>query len=226
MPTLKALRADVVTFSGDPFLEAAEKCLVHIPDAIVVIDGGHIVDIGPASEVASRLPSGVMVQHYPDAIISAGFIDTHIHYPQTEMIGAYGQQLLEWLNTYTFVAEQNFADQQHAQKIAKVFLRELLRCGTTTAAVYCTVHPGSVDAFFEESARFNTRMVAGKVLMDRNAPAALLDTAELAHTMSSELIAKWHKRGRQLYCITPRFAPTSTEAQLDVCGTLLKENPS
>lgn len=207
MTTLKALRADVVTFRGDPFLDAAEKCLVHIPDAIVVIDGGHIVDVGPASEVASRLPPGVKVQHYPDAIISAGFIDTHIHYPQTEMIGAYGQQLLEWLNTYTFVAEQNFADQQHAQKIAKVFLRELLRCGTTTAAVYCTVHPGSVDAFFEESARFNTRMVAGKVLMDRNAPAALLDTAELAHTMSSELIAKWHKRGRQLYCITPRFAP-------------------
>ena len=104
MTTLKALRADVVTFSSDPFLEAAEKCLVYIPDAIVVIDGGHIVDVGPASEVASRLPSGVKVQHYPDAIISAGFIDTHIHYPQTEMIGAFGQQLLEWLNTYTFVA--------------------------------------------------------------------------------------------------------------------------
>ena len=225
MTTLKALRADVVTFSGDPFLEPAEKCLVHIPDAIVAIDGGRIVDVGPASEVAPRLPSGVKVQHYPDAIISAGFIDTHIHYPQTEMIGAFGQQLLEWLNTYTFVAEQNFADEHHAQKIAKVFLRELLRCGTTTAAVYCTVHPGSVDAFFEESARFNTRMIAGKVLMDRNAPAALLDTAELAHTMSSDRIAKWHKHGRQLYCITPRFAPTSTEAQLDVCGTLLKEHP-
>ena len=104
-------------------------------------------------------------------------------------------------------------------------MRELLRCGTTTAAVYCTVHPGSVDVFFEESARFNTRMVAGKVLMDRNAPAALLDTAELAHTQSSALIAKWHKHGRQLYCITPRFAPTSTEAQLDVCGALLREHP-
>jgi len=225
MTALKALRADVVTFSGDPFLQSPEQCLVHIPDAMVVIDQDQIVDVGPASEVTPRLPAGTQVQHYPDAIISAGFIDTHIHYPQTEMIGAYGEQLLEWLNTYTFVAEQNFADKNHADMVAKVFLRELLRSGTTTAAVYCTVHPGSVDAFFEESSRFNTRMVAGKVLMDRNAPPALLDTAELAYSMSSDLIAKWHKRGRQLYCITPRFAPTSTDAQLDVCGTLLKETP-
>lgn len=129
------------------------------------------------------------------------------------------------LNKYTFVAEQNFAEAAHAQRVAGIFLRELLRCGTTTAAVYCTVHPTSVEAFFAESARFNTRMIAGKVLMDRHAPAALLDTADLAWSQSSALIERWHKRGRQLYCVTPRFAPTSSEAQLEVCGALRRATP-
>jgi guanine deaminase len=141
------------------------------------------------------------------------------------MIAAFGEHLLEWLNKYTFVAEQQFASLEHGRRIAGVFLRELLRCGTTTAAVYCTVHPQSVDAFFEESARFNTRMVAGKVMMNRNAPEALLDTTERGYRESTELIKRWHGKGRQLYCITPRFAPTSTEDQLEACGTLLKEHP-
>lgn len=162
---------------------------------------------------------------YPDAIVSAGFIDTHVHYPQTQMVAAYGEQLLDWLNKYTFVAEQQFVEIEHARHVARVFLRELLRAGTTTAVVYCTVHPQSVDAFFEESSRFNTRMIAGKVLMDRNAPPALLDTAEAAYRDSAALIGKWHGQGRQHYCITPRFAPTSTDAQLAVCGTLRQEYP-
>ncbi|AYC34454.1 guanine deaminase [Pseudomonas cavernae] len=224
MSKISALRADVVTFKDDPFLKKPEDCLVHIPDAIVVIDDGKIVDLGPAAEVSKRLPAGVTPVHYPDSIISAGFIDTHIHYPQTEMIGAFGEQLLEWLDKYTFVAEQHFANQAHAERVARVFLRELLRAGTTTAVVYCTVHPQSVDAFFGESSRFNTRMVAGKVLMDRNAPAALLDTAQRGYDESKALIERWHNRGRQHYCITPRFAPTSTQAQLDVCGTLAREH--
>ncbi|MFA9438995.1 guanine deaminase [Uliginosibacterium sp. sgz301328] len=220
----KALRADVVTFKGDPFLSKPEDCLVYIPDAIVVIDNGAITDLGPASEVSKRLPAGVTPEHYPDSIISAGFIDTHIHYPQTEMIAAFGEQLLEWLHKYTFVAEQKFIDKGHADKVAGVFLRELLRAGTTTAVVYCTVHPQSVDAFFEESNRFNTRMIAGKVLMDRNAPDALLDTAQRGYDESKALIARWHGKGRQHYCVTPRFAPTSTQAQLDACGTLVREH--
>lgn len=225
MSTIKALRADLVTFTGDPFLKATDECLQFIQDAVVVITDGLITDLGPAAEVLGRLPDGVVPEHYPDAIISAGFIDTHVHYPQTEMISAYGEQLLEWLNTYTFVAEQRFASPEHAERIAKVFLRELLRAGTTTAVVYCTVHPQSVDAFFTESSRFNTRMVAGKVLMDRNAPEALLDTAQRGYDESKALINRWHNQGRQHYCITPRFAPTSTEAQLEVCGTLAREHP-
>lgn len=225
MSTIKALRADLVTFTGDPFLKATDECLQFIQDAVVVITDGLITDLGPAAEVLGRLPDGVVPEHYPDAIISAGFIDTHVHYPQTEMIGAYGEQLLEWLNTYTFVAEQRLASPEHAERIAKVFLRELLRAGTTTAVVYCTVHPQSVDAFFTESSRLNTRMVAGKVLMDRNAPEALLDTAQRGYDESKALINRWHNQGRQHYCITPRFAPTSTEAQLEVCGTLAREHP-
>lgn len=224
MSKVKALRADLVTFTGDPFLKEPAECLQFIPDAIVVIKDGVIVDIGPAEELLKRLPEGIVPEHYPDSIISAGFIDTHVHYPQTEMIGAYGEQLLEWLNTYTFVAEQHFASTDHAERIAKVFLRELLRAGTTTAVVYCTVHPQSVDAFFGESSRFNTRMIAGKVLMDRNAPEALLDTAQRGYDESAKLIKRWHNQGRQLYCITPRFAPTSTEAQLEVCGALAREH--
>ena len=136
--TIKALRADLVTFTGDPFLKATDECLQFIQDAVVVITDGLITDLGPAAEVLGRLPDGVVPEHYPDAIISAGFIDTHVHYPQTEMIGAYGEQLLEWLNTYTFVAEQRLASPEHAERIAKVFLRELLRAGTTTAAVSYT----------------------------------------------------------------------------------------
>ena len=120
-----------------------------------------------------------MVKEYGrDTLIMAGFIDCHVHYPQTQIIGAFGEQLIDWLDKYTFVAEQQFADEEHAREVARVFLQECLRAGTTTAAVYCTVHPQSVDAFFEESAKLGMRMIAGKVLMDRNAPAALTDTAQ------------------------------------------------
>ena len=141
------------------------------------------------------------------------------------MVGAYGAQLLEWLERYTFPAELACADPQHAQGLARLFLREVLRAGTTTAAVYCTVHPHSVDAFFAESGRFGTRMVAGKVLMDRNAPPSLLDTAQRGYDESAALIARWHGRGRHHYCITPRFARSCTEAQLDAAGALLREHP-
>ena len=178
MTAIKALRGAAISFRGNPFEQPAESCLVHFEDALVIIEDGKIQAIGPYFELVTQLPAGVVPIEYPDALISAGFIDTHVHYPQVQMIGAYGSQLLEWLNKYAFPTEQQFADETHAELAAKLFLRELLRAGTTTAAVYCTVHPQSVNAFFEESTRFNTCMVAGKVLMDRNAPEALLDTAQ------------------------------------------------
>ncbi len=219
--TLKALRGRAVSFSGNPFEREPEACLVHHEDALVVIEGGVIKAFGPYADLRPGLPDGLVPIEYPEAIIAPGFIDAHVHYPQMQMIGAHGEQLLEWLQTYTFVAEQQFADRAHAERIAGLFLRELLRAGTTTAMVYCTVHPQSVDAFFAEAERFNARMIAGKVLMDRNAPPALLDTAERGYDESEALIRRWHGRGRQHYCVTPRFAPTSTEAQLEAAGALL-----
>jgi guanine deaminase len=150
-----------------------------------------------------------------------GFIDTHLHYPQTDMIASAAPGLLPWLETYTFPTERRFSDPQHAREVAGFFLDELTRCGTTTAMVYCTVHPSSVEAFFTESEARNMRMVAGKVMMDRHCPDFLCDTAESGARESE----KWHKRGRQLYAITPRFAATSSEAQLQLAGELAAAYP-
>jgi guanine deaminase len=218
-----ALRGAALTFRADPFLTDPAESYVYYPDALIMIEEGKIAAIEDAAQ--ARVPADLPVSHFPDALILPGFIDAHVHYAQTEMIASFGEHLLEWLDTYTYVTEQKFSDKAHASKVAHVFLRELLRAGTTTAAVYCTVHPQSVDAFFEESARFNTRMIAGKVLMDRNAPEALCDTAETGYSDSKALIGKWHNKGRQLYAITPRFAGSCSEDQLNAAGRLWREHP-
>jgi guanine deaminase len=219
-----AIRGAVLTFTGDPFLEDPASCVRYESDAIVVMTNGRVTDCGPAGEVAGRLPAETPVTQYPDALITAGFIDAHVHYPQTEIIASYGKQLLDWLNDYTFPAEMAFADTGHARRAAKFFLQECLRAGTTTSAVFCTVHPGSVDAFFEEADALGMRMLAGKVLMDRNAPVALRDTAQSGYDDSKAALLRWHGRGRLLYCVTPRFAATSSRAQLDAAGALWREH--
>lgn len=221
----KAVRGRLLDFIADPAEGGALGCCRYIEDGAVSIADGLIADIGPADHILAALPAGTPVDHYPDALVLPGLIDTHIHYPQTRVIASYGAQLLEWLDKYTFVEEQKFADPAHAAPIAQFFLDELLRNGTTTAAVYCTVHPESVDAFFTESERRGTLMIAGKVLMDRNAPEALCDGDGLGYTDSLVLIDKWHRRGRQHYAVTPRFAVTSSEAQLEVAGGLIQERP-
>lgn len=223
--TIRALRGAAISFRADPFLHPADEALDYRPDALILIEDGLITRVDDAESALADLPADIEVTHFRDAILCPGFIDAHVHYPQMQMIGAFGEQLLEWLDRYTFVAEQEFADPDHARTVAAGFLRELLRAGTTTAAVYCTVHPQSVDAFFSESTRFNTRMIAGKLLMDRNAPQGLLDTAETGYRDSKALIEKWHGKGRQLYAITPRFAPSSTEAQLEAAARLWREHP-
>jgi guanine deaminase len=141
------------------------------------------------------------------------------------MIASPAPGLLPWLETYTFPTERRFQDPAHAREVASFFLDELARNGTTTAMVYCTVHPESVDAFFAESSARNLRMVAGKVLMDRNCPEFLRDTAESGARDSEALIGRWHRNGRQLYALTPRFAPTSTEEQLQLTGALARAYP-
>ncbi len=154
-----------------------------------------------------------------------GFIDTHIHYPQAEMVGAYGEQLLEWLNNYTFPTEARYKDRDYSKEMSKFFIKQLLRNGTTTGMVFGTVHPESVDALFSEANKLNMRIVAGKVMMDRNAPDYLLDTPETSYNQTKTLIEKWHKKDRLLYAITPRFAPTSTPEQLEMAHKLREEYP-
>ena len=224
--TTSAIRGPVLTYTGDAYAEGLERTMRYERDAIVAMAGGKVTHFGPAGEVRTQLPRGTKVRRYgDDSLIVAGFVDCHVHYPQTQIIGAYGEQLTDWLARYTYAAEQQFADEGHARAVAKLFLTECLRAGTTTAAVHCTVHPQSVEAFFEESSSLGVRMIAGKVLMDRNAPEALTDTPKRGYDESKALIRKWHGQGRQLYCITPRFAPTSSAEQMEMTGALWSEHP-
>jgi guanine deaminase len=221
----RALRGRLLDFIGDPAEVGAAASHRYRHDGLLVIEDGRIARAGAAADLLPALVPGTAIDAYPDCLILPGLIDTHIHYPQTQVIASYGAQLLEWLNKYTFVAEQKFGDPAHAARIARFFIDELLRNGTTTAVVYCTVHPESVEAFFAESERRNTRMIAGKVMMDRNAPPGLTDTAERGYRESRALLEKWHRRGRQLYAISPRFAVTSSAAQLKAAGALLRAQP-
>lgn len=221
-----ALRGAMLTFRDDPFTHALSACAVYEPDAIIVMANGLIDAVGPAADILPTLSADVPVTVWRDCVLLPGFIDSHVHYPQTEMIGAHGEQLIDWLNNYTFVAEQGFADKAHADEVADVFLREQHRNGVTASTVFCTVHPQSVDALFEAAARVNMRIMAGKVCMDRHAPDALLDTPQRAYDESKALIEKWHGRGRAEYVITPRFAPTSTPEQLDALGSLAQDFPT
>ena len=204
--------------------EIAEQ-VRYIEDGVLITEQGKIRWFGPWDAAQDHLPTDVEIQHYPEHLIIPGMIDTHIHFPQTEMVGAYGEQLLSWLNTYTFPTEIQFKDKAYAQEIAKFFVNELLKNGTTTALVFCTVHPESVDALFEAAEQHQMRLIAGKVMMDRHAPEALCDSAESAYVDSKALIQKWHGQGRALYAITPRFAPTSTPEQLERAGQLKAEFP-
>lgn len=197
----------------------------YLEDGVIITEQGKIRWFGTWNDAQDHLPANVDIQHYPEQLIIPGMIDTHIHFPQTEMVGAYGEQLLSWLNTYTFPTEIQFKDKTYASEIAKFFVNELLKNGTTTALVFCTVHPESVDALFEAAEKHQMRLIAGKVMMDRHAPEALCDTAESAYDDSKALIEKWHGQGRALYAITPRFAPTSTHEQLERAGQLKAEYP-
>lgn len=225
MSQRKAYRASVFHCIADPGVVGAERSYEYFEDGLLVVEDGAVVEIGMAESLLPSLPSEVEVVHYENALITPGFVDTHIHYPQVGIIGSYGAQLLDWLETYTFPCEGQFDDPRHAQTQADIFLRELLRNGTTTALVFGTVHKQSVDAFFERASKLNLRMIAGKVLMDRCAPDYLLDTAESGYADSKELIERWHGKGRLSYAVTPRFAPTSSNEQLELAGKLFKEFP-
>ena len=218
-----AFRGRVLHFVADP-ADAGERAHVFHEDGVLVVRDGRVVESGDWSALANSLPAGTLVVDYRDKLILPGFIDTHIHYPQSDIIASYGEQLLEWLDRYTFPTERRFADPAHAREVASFFLDELLRNGTTTASIFATVHPESVDAIFEEARARDMCVAAGKVLMDRNCPEFLRDTAESGYEQSAALIERWHGRERLLYAVTPRFAPTSTDRQLELAGRLLDEH--
>ncbi len=222
---LKAFRAAILHFLDDPDLLEGDSSYRYFCDGILVIKNGHIEALGSAEQLLGTLPADIDITHDPAGLIVPGFIDCHVHYPQTEMVAAYGEQLLEWLQNYTFPTERQFSDSAKATEISEFFLDELLRNGTTTALTFPTVHKQSVDAFFEAAQGRNMRMICGKVLMDRNAPDDLLDTPAGGYRDSKELIERWHGTGRLRYALTPRFAPTSSAAQLARAGQLLREHP-
>ncbi len=218
-----AIRASFLHFVADPdhFGDACE----YLDDGLMILKQGRVQMLVDAAEWIDMLPDGSALYDYSGRLVMPGFIDTHTHYPQSEMIASYGLQLLDWLEQYTFPTEEKFADREHADKIAAFFCDQMLRNGTTTSAVFATVHSESVDAIFEQAQSRNLCLVAGKVMMDRNAPESLRDTAESSYRDCSELIRRWHLNGRGHYAVTPRFAPCSSPAQLEVCGELLNEHP-
>ncbi|HAF56234.1 MAG TPA: guanine deaminase [Thauera sp.] len=220
---ITAVRGEIVHFLADPAHDG--RALEHFADGVLIVRDGHIAECGPAAELLAKLPPGTPLTDYRGKLILPGFVDSHVHYPQTDIIASHGEQLLEWLEKYTFPAERRFADPAHAAEVAGFFCDELLRNGTTTAAVFATVHPASVDAVFEAARTRRMRLVAGKVLMDRNCPDFLRDSAEAGHAESRALIERWHGRDRLLYAVTPRFAPTSTPAQMRLAGRLFAEHP-
>jgi len=221
-----AVRGRLLTFLRAPSGAGDTQSYRYIDDGVVLVKDRRIAAIGPAGELMPQLPPEAAVEHYADKLIMPGFIDPHIHYPQTQVIASYGAQLLEWLEKYTFVEEQKFADPQHASRNAEFFLDELARNGTTTAVAYCSAHPSSAEALFAAAHRRNVGMVAGTAIMNRNGPSGLLEPAGQAIPASRELIKRWHGTGRQRYAVTPRFAITSTGAQLGEAGALLREFPT
>lgn len=224
----RVLRAELLSFDDDPGEDdtPTKGSVRHIKDGVLWLESGRIRAVEHFERLAPTFPAGLEVIDHRGKLIMPGFIDSHVHYVQLEIMASYGRQLLDWLNDYTFPEECRFAQYDHALALSDVFLDEMLRVGTTTAQVFCSSHPDSVDAFFTASRKRDLCMLAGKVLMDRHAPQALTDDTLGGIRDTERLIADWHGKDRLGYSVTPRFAPTSTRAQLDAAGGLMRNDPS
>lgn len=223
--TRRAFRGSILHFLADPGAGGDDHAYAFFADGLMLVEHGRVLELGHYAELWPQLPAETPMTDYSGRILVPGFIDTHIHYPQTDVIASPGTQLLDWLECYTFPAEQRFDDASHAAEVAEFFLDELLRNGTTTALVFGTVHQQSMDTFFAAAERRYLRMVAGKVLMDRHCPDYLRDTPDSGYADSAALIERWHGQGRLAYAITPRFAVTSSDAQLERVAELAQIYP-
>lgn len=223
---ITAFRAPILHCLADP--RGAKKhgdttAVEYFDDGLLIVEDGLVRETGRAEKLRAGLAEDIEVVDYSDKLIIPGMIDCHVHFPQVDIIASYGEQLLDWLDRYAYPAEREFSDPAHAAEVAGFFVDELLRNGTTTALVFATIHPQSVDALFEQGLRKNMRLISGKVLMDKNCPADLRDDAQSGYKTSKRLIDKWHEKGRLSYAITPRFALTSSEGQLADAGRLASE---
>lgn len=220
----RLLRGPLLHCLGEPDIDA--NAVEYHADALLWVKHGLVHKMGSYESLEHELTPEqyTKIEDCSQYFLVPGFVDCHIHYPQTQMIAAHGTQLLDWLNTYTFPVEASFKDPEKAAMVSKVFINQLLQNGTTTALVFCSVHSESVDALFSEAQAHNMRIIAGKVMMDRNAPNNVLDTAQSSYDQSKQLIQRWHGIDRLQYAITPRFAPTSTDKQLKAAGRLLAEH--
>ncbi len=222
MSDAKLLTGRVLIFDTSPF-DGDPAQSVRVEEA-VCLQSGKVAATGTFETLRKAYPTAEL-HLYGDALIMAGFVDAHVHYPQTAVIASWGKRLIDWLNTYTFPEEMQFHNPAYAAEIAGRYLDLALAYGTTTACSFCTSHPTSVTAFFEAAQGRNMRVVAGKTCMDRHAPQGLLDTAQTAYDQSKILLETWHGVDRLSYAITPRFSPTSTPEQLQALGALWAEHP-
>ncbi len=223
VPAPRGVRASLLRFAP------GRAQAVFDQDGLLVVGPGgagaqQVLAAGPYAEVAPQYP-GLAVEHLPGRIIAPGFVDMHIHYPQTDVIGAPAEGLLPWLEHYTFPHEKRFVARDYAAEVASFFIAELLRNGVTTALTFATSHPTSVNALFTEAQKHRMRLITGKVLQDRHSPDGVRDETEQSLIDTEQLIEKWHGVDRLGYAITPRFAPTSTPAQLRGAGALAAKYP-
>ncbi len=217
------LLGQVLSFTADPFVSGDAAARLE-PQGAVLVEGGRIMATGPATRLRAEHPTA-RIHDYGRDLITAGFIDAHVHYPQTAIIASWGKRLIDWLNSYTFPEEMRFSDPAYAAEVAERYLTLATAHGTTTVCTYATIHPESVDAIFTAAQNRGMRLYAGKTCMDRNAPEGLRDTAQSAYDDSKRLLEKWHGVDRLSYVITPRFSPTSTPEQLEALGGLWREYP-
>jgi guanine deaminase len=216
------IRGSFLDFTDDPFFVPQPECVRYFKDGLLVVENGKILDFGDYSKLHGKY-RGIEETHYTGKLITPGFIDAHVHYPQTKIIASYGEQLLTWLKQYVYPEEEKFDNKEYAGEVASFFLEELLRNGTTTALVLATTHPDSAAVFFQEALKRNLRMIAGKMMMNRNAPGEVLETPGQSRKACEQLIEKWHGKGRLSYALTPRFAISCTPEMLKIVGEIKKE---